>query len=248
MHMRLNVGLVLIVVTLASFLAAVGSAQAGSVTFSGQNWSTLDSIATAQYEPDQSNSYATPDANTGVMTGRFGVDSAMTTPITINVGDVVSYNYHLTEESRNFRGTGASTYVGDSRTGFQDSLGNWATGRVATYSSRWEQYFEGNNPAYAYATRGFDDYFTAKWTFDSATTATVTLTLEGQTSPYATFTDSFSDITNIAQFRVGLWDSEQDVSLSNFTHTSIPEPTTVALLAFGLAAGWTLVGSRRLNA
>jgi hypothetical protein len=207
----------------AGLLAIAGSAS-GDITFSGRNWTTYDHVFAGQYEPDQSNQYVAADANTGVMTARFGTDagddSYMTTPITIGVGDIVRYDYHLTEESRNFRGIGASTYVGDSRTGFLHSGGDWATGRVATYNSRWEQYFESNNPAqYAYAARGLDDYFTVRWKFNSATTATVTLTLEGQTTPYATFTDSFTDIANITQFRVGLWDAEQDVTLSNFTHT-----------------------------
>jgi hypothetical protein len=55
-----------------------------------------------------------------------------------------------------------------------------------------------------------------EWLFTSATTATVTLTLAGETSPFAVWSDSFSDIGNIARFRVGLWDSEQDVVLANF--------------------------------
>jgi hypothetical protein len=153
------------------------------------------------------------------MTGRFGVDTAMTTPLTLAVGDKVSYDYFLTEESRDFRGSGASTYVGDSRTGFQDSGGNWVSGRVATYSSRWDQYFEGNNPQSVSHARGYPWSIHIEWLFTSATTATVTLTLAGETTPYAVWSDSFSSVTNIARFRVGLWDSEQDVVFVNFNVT-----------------------------
>jgi hypothetical protein len=235
------------VVTVAlSLVLAATAAQAGTITFSGRNFDTYDHVFAGQYEPDQSNQYVTPDANTGVMTGRFGTDggddSFMTTPITVSVGDKVSYNYHLTELNRDFGGDGGSTWLGDSRSGFQDTSGNWATGRIATYNSRWEQYFEGNNPGYGFSARGPNDYFTAEWTFTSTTTATVTLTIQGQTTPYATFTDSFSDIANIAKFRVGLWDSEQDVTLSNFVHTPVPEPAAVTMLGVACLG---LLGQRR---
>jgi hypothetical protein len=140
----------------------------------------------------------------------------MTTPLTLAVGDKVSYDYFLTEESRNLRGTGSSTYVGDSRTGFQDTLGNWVTGRIATFSSRWDQFFEGNNPQTVSHARGYPWSMHVEWVFTSATTATVTLSLAGETTPFAVWSDTFSDISNIARFRVGLYDSEQDVVLANF--------------------------------
>jgi concanavalin A-like lectin/glucanase superfamily protein len=205
-------------VTLAKFTVTPAATPPPSVlVFSGRAWTPLISVASAQYSPPQTNQYAASNPNTGLMTGRFGVDTAMTTPLTLAVGDKVSYDYFLTEESRNFRGTGASTYVGDSRTGFQDASGNWVSGRIATYDSRWDQYFEGNNPQSVSHARGYPWSIHVEWVFTSATTATVTLTLAGEATPFAVWNDTFSNIANIAKFRVGLWDSEQDVVLANFT-------------------------------
>lgn len=191
------------------------------VVFSGRTWTPLIQVASAQYSPPQTNEYAALDANTGIMTGRFGVDTAMTTPLTLGVGDTVSYDYFVSSESRNFRGTGASTYFGDTGTGFQDGSGNWVGDRnVRYYGSTWEDYLiapGGGTDGYVYQSRGSTQVTHVKWTFPSATTAIVTLVLDGETVPYATWTNTLSDISNIQQFRVGLYDSEQDVTLANFT-------------------------------
>jgi len=63
------------------------------------------------------------------------------------------------------------------------------------------------------------------WTFNSVTSAIVTLTLQGEVTPYATWTNTFNNLTNIQVFWVGLGDSEQDVVLSNFAVT--PAGTSV---------------------
>ena len=189
-------------VTVANFTITPSASPPPSVLiFSGRAWTPL--ISGANY-------YAAADANTGLMTGQYGIDTALTTPLTLVVGDKVSYDYFLTEKT-------AGSWVGDSRTGFQDGSGNWVSGRIATYTSRWDQYFEGNNPDHAFYARGYPWSIHVQWMFTSATTATVTLTLGGETTPFAVWNDTFSDIANIAQFRVGLWDSQQDVVLANFT-------------------------------
>ena len=191
-------------VTVANFtITPSGTPPPSVLVFGGRAWTPLITGA---------NHYAAVNANAGIITGNFAIDTALTTPLTLAVGDKVSYDYSLSEISRN-----GSTWVGDSRTGFQDGSGNWVSGRIATYNSRWEQYFEGNNPNYVYYSRGNPWTFHAEWLFTSATTATVTLTLAGETTPFAVWNDTFSDIANIAQFRVGLWDSQQDVTLANFT-------------------------------
>lgn len=188
-------------VTVANFtITPAGSPPPAVLIFSGRAWTPLISGA---------NHYAAVNANAGIMTGQYGIDTAMTTPLTLTVGDKVVYDYFLTEKT-------SGSWVGDSRTGFQDGSGNWVSGRIATYTSRWDQYFEGNNPAHVYYARGYPWSIHAEWVFTSATTATVTLTLAGETTPFAVWSDTFSDIANIAQFRVGLWDSQQDVVLGNF--------------------------------
>jgi hypothetical protein len=50
----------------------------------------------------------------------------------------------------------------------------------------------------------------------------------------STLTRSYVDggtVADIQCFRVGIWDSEQDVTISNFT--VVPEPATMVLLGLG---------------
>jgi hypothetical protein len=191
-------------VTVANFsITPAGTPPPAALVFSGRTWTPLITGA---------NHYAGAGLNAGIMTGNFAIDTALTTPVTLSVGDKVAYDYSLSEINRN-----GSTWVGDSRTGFQDVSDNWVSGRIATYNSRWEQYFEGNNPGYAYHERGNPWTIHVEWLFTSSTTATVTVTLVGESTPFAVWSDTFSDIANIAKFRVGLWDSQQDVTLANFT-------------------------------
>src|SRR6185369_15349223 len=99
------------------------------VTFSGRTWTPLVQVASGQYSPAQTNQYSALNANTGIMTGRFGIDTAMTTPLTVKVGDTVSYDYFVTSESRDFGGDGASTWFTDTGTGFKDGSDNWVGDR-----------------------------------------------------------------------------------------------------------------------
>lgn len=191
-------------VTVANFTITPAITPPPAVlVFSGREWTPLISGA---------NQYSALNPNAGLLTGNFSIDTALTTPLTLAVGDKVTYDYSLSEISRN-----GSTWVGDSRTGFQDGSGNWVSGRIATYQSRWDQFFEGNNPNSVSHARGNPWTIHVQWMFDSATSATVSLRLAGETTPFAVWNDTFSDIANIAQFRVGLWDSQQDVALANFT-------------------------------
>lgn len=190
-------------VTVANFtITPAGTPPPAVLMFSGRAWTPLVSGA---------NEYSAANPDTGFMTGNFAIDTALTTPLTLAAGDKITYDYSLSDISRN-----GSTWVGDSRTGFQDAAGNWVSGRIATYNSRWEQYFEGNNPNYVYHPRANPWTIHSEWMFTSATTATVRLTLAGETTPFAVWNDTFSDIANIAKFRIGLWDSQQDVALANF--------------------------------
>jgi hypothetical protein len=196
-------------VTVANFtITAAGTPPPAVLVFSGYEWTPL---------LEAGNSYSGVNANAGLMTGNFAIDTALTTPVTLAVGDKVTYDYSLSEISRS-----GSTWVGDSRTGFQDGSGNWVSGRIATYNPRWEQYFEGSNPNSVNQPRGNPWTIHVAWVFTSTTTATVTLTLAGESAPFAVWNDTFSNIADIAQFRIGLWDSQQDVTLANF---KITQPT-----------------------
>ena len=202
-----------------------------TLAFSGRTWTPLVQVASAQYSPPQTNEYSTLDAKTGIMTGRFGIDTALTTPLTIKVGDTVSYDFFISAESRNFRGTGASTYFGDTSTGFKDGSDNWVGDRnMRFYASTWEDYLVapgGASDGYVYQPRGASQATHVKWTFPSATTQVGTLILDGETTPYATWTNTLSNVSDIQKFRVGLWDSEQDVTLANFTVSSLSAYTAI---------------------
>lgn len=190
-------------VTVANFtITPAGTPPPAVLVFSGREWTPA---------LEAGNSYEALNQTAGRMTGNFAIETALTTPVTLAVGDKVVYDYSLSEISRN-----GSTWVGDSRMGFRDALGDPVTGRIATFNSRWEQHFEGNNPNYAYHERGNPWTIHVEWLFTSATTATVKLTLAGESAPFAIWDDTFSDIANITQFRVNLGDSQQDVTIANF--------------------------------
>jgi hypothetical protein len=224
----------------------LGYVPSGTVSFSGRSWDTLIQVATAQYGPPQTNQYS-GSGNLGLMTGRFGVDTAMTTPISLKVGDTVSYDFLVTSELRNFSGTNADTWFAETGSGFRNGVGDWVTRRDMRYNdSRTEEFWTATdgshdtNPArYVNQSRGPTQATHARWLFTSTNTATLTLTLDGDTSPYATWTDTFSHITNIQSFRIGLYDSEQDLTIANFKVTSAT-PHSQIVSADNSSAFWRL--------
>src|SRR4051794_16183797 len=99
---------------LAASAAAVTTAQAGSISFGGRTWTTYD--VDAGNDP----TYSVVN-NHGLIKGTYGPDAAMVTPVTIHVGDRISYDYTLTNPVTN---SWVGSSFGDFRGGTFDQSTN----------------------------------------------------------------------------------------------------------------------------
>src|SRR5215207_5524339 len=85
---------------IAVIVSSAFPAYADPLMFGGRTWYTNDP------DPGSDPSYSAA-GNTGVMVGQYGQDAVIATPVTIAVGDTVSYDYTLTNPPTN-------NWVGDS--------------------------------------------------------------------------------------------------------------------------------------
>ena len=230
--MRLNRTCALFVAAVAGLL--VNSANA-SVSFSGRTWSTQD--AAHRDSAAIHTEYTAVDANTGTMRGVFGTsgqDCSMVTPLTLQVGDKVSYDYKVTHDQIDLIGDGNADWIGDTSMAFikgTTNAGSASATRRLIYSgnnlSTLNHSGAGQSATNTNPTGGLHFDFT----FTSDTTYTVAITDITTASPVATWDATLDGTLGAIQgFRVGLWDSEQTVTLSNFVHTAVPEPASLALL------------------
>lgn len=249
----------ILVVTAATawLMISVNCLNADTVVDSdGRTWGTLENTTTAQYDPPQMNEYFATGQDP-LVTGRFTIDSVMATAVTIAVGDTISYDYTLTNEQRNFRGYSASNWVGDSFGDFRggvmteaDGFGGSLTisGRLGyqfDFATDRTLYLAGapNEPGVGGGTEDGPGIHVV-WTFPTANTYQVTVTNIGWNVPLANFAGSTGDnpVTAITFFRQGLWDSEQDVTVTNFAQSS------PGSLVFGFEGGITTQGFKDLTA
>src|SRR4051794_6717162 len=80
-------------------LAVAAPAFATSINFGGRTWTTNDT------DPDNPPSYSA-GGSTGLMTGQWAQDAAISTGLTLNVGDVISYDSKLLTTGGWFSDTG----------------------------------------------------------------------------------------------------------------------------------------------
>lgn len=211
------------------------SAQAAMTTFSGRDWTTYE--VTHRDDAGISAEY-TGEGDTGTIRGVFGGDPSMITPVSLNVGDVVSFDLLATKDSVDLVGNGASDWIGDFNAAFvQESTNPDAgtytrlTGRVIWYNDSNTMYLDGGDGGSVAASHVDGAHF--DWAFDAIDHYTISVSaLDG--TPLQTFTGTISDLADIGGFRVGLWDSEQTVTIQNFT--VIPEPASLLLFLGGLTA------------
>ena len=243
-------------VTAIFILAAAGFvANAGTITFSGYNWTTFASTGNESSGINLQNTYTTPDANTGVIGARYnsGGDNNMYTTLSLVAGDTVSYDYYLSNNNPGYGpGANGGTYYGDWTSIFSVSASDfssasWATAR--TYSNNGNNHTglsidSGNS--YFQITGGLETGVHLVYTF-GATSYSVTATSIANPAQTMTYSANYlngATATSIQAFRVGLWDSEQTATLANFAVTQVPEPGSMALIGLG-CAGLFLVRSRR---
>ncbi|QDU57032.1 hypothetical protein [Aeoliella mucimassa] len=230
-------------IALLALAVANVECQAGTIDFSGATWTTEDTGA----------SYTTPTTESGVITGNPGMDAGMSTELALEVGDVVSFEVGI--DSGTLGGSWDISMYFKS----DDNIGTCCGGTAATDRVLYRDpsaglYFQ------SYANNGEYDSTTASTPYDgvlfsyeftSATSAE--LTVSNRTSP-GVFTEAYSttigvyDIAAIDSLRVGSWDNSQAVTISNFSVTSVPEPSSMLIVGALVAIAGGIRGSRMLRA
>lgn len=228
-------------------LSLPGPVQA-AISFSGRTWETLANEH--RDHPGVFNEYTAVDANTGTIRGIYNSgdlgDSVMTTTLSLGVGDTVSYDFFLSNNGNNIPPHNGGNYFGDATFVFQTTAtfgnSNRSTDRIVSGNNHNQV---GTNGTNIDLTNLLATGVHAVWTFN-ANSYSVTLTSLADSS--VTMTDSrayepgTTSPADIHGFRAGLWDSEQTLTIQDFTVTPVPEP---ASLAFGTLGSLTLVMSRR---
>jgi len=235
--------------------AAATLANAGTITFSGYNWTTHDAMGNESSGINLQNTFTTPDANTGVIGGRYQADSTMYVSLALTAGDTVAYDYYLSNNDPGYGpGANGGNYYGDWTTIFNTSTSdfgsaNWATGRTFSSNGQNHQDLTVNDQA-------GDDFFSITsglatgvhfvYTFGT-TSYSVTATSIANPADTMTYGGNYLNgftVSSIQSFRAGLWDSEQTATLANFTVSAVPEPASMALTGLG-CAGLFLMRRRR---
>ncbi|MEA2707934.1 MAG: autotransporter family porin, partial [Phycisphaerales bacterium] len=204
----------------ASFTAVESRA---TINFGGRDWNTGGGATTYS-----------GSGNGGSMTGQWAQDAVMTTALTLNVGDTISYDSALSAGGW-FSDTGFSFI---DNTGLYDSAhSNARGGKVQRFwTSTWEFYAydpSGAQQAYWYLPNNPGENVHYDWTFDAANHVQVTMKA-GANAP-VTVGWNITDIADIKAFRAGLWDSQHTVSLSNFKQRPSALPPS------GLQRVWSAV-------
>ena len=223
----------------AGVLGAAGSVLAGEITFGGRTWTHKDTAGTYGVVGDS-----------GTMTGSFGADAAMGTPVSLAVGDTITYDYQLSANGDTyvgdalgeFRGgtldAGLNGFLISGRVGNGGGYGRYLIGQIAGFST--DKTYAGGGTE---ATPGLR----FRWWFPTANTYQVTVSNIGSGSPLFGFNGitNGDPVTAISFFRQGLFDSQQTVTMSNFTQA--PAGPAGALV-FGFEGGVTAQGFKNLQA
>ena len=229
-------------------------AQAGTISYgtyadgSTIDWTTNDAVH--RDDPSILASYVLNNPDSMTMTGVYGDDSWMVAPLSLNVGDVLSYDYYLTKEMRDPVGDGDTDWIGDATAGPRNAADEWVFYALFDDNHVWLNSWAGGwaDVSVADATAPTTGLH-FEYVFDSASQYTLTVTALGNGVEVGSWTDSvyMTDISLIDKWRLGLWDSEQDVTVENFTVTPIPEPATMMLLGLGglSLGGLSLIRRRR---
>jgi hypothetical protein len=236
--MRLAHGIM--VATLGALLLST-SGFAGTISFGGRDWTTIDNGVST---------YTAVDAETGQLVGTTNgdLDSGMSTPFSVSVGETLEFLLDID------MGTLGSFWDVSVQFGSNDPTSSCCGGKLAAdrilYRSAPNQlYFQSfvNNSQYANInTTTPMDGVKFSFLFDTATTAE--LTISNQTSPglYAVAAVqmvTLTDIADIDTFRIGSYANSQPVTISEFG--IVPEPSSVVLVGLMFVIAGTLRGSRR---
>lgn len=216
-----------------------GSTLAGTIAFSGVDWTTND---------NPQSTYQVIDANTGQITGTTdpNSDTFVTTPLSVEVGKTVSLDLDL--DSGDLGGWDISITFGSN-----DNLATCCGGFIASDRILYRDpnaglYFQSfvNNGEYASTTATTPyDGVRFSFMFDSATSAELSVsnqTSAGVYTPAFSQAVSFTDVSDIDFLRIGTYANAQPVTISNLS--VVPEPAAASVLGVLLALTGAVRGGR----
>jgi hypothetical protein len=223
--------------TLAA-LSLAGAAQAQQITFGGLTWDTVQ--CEHRDHPGVFNVFTATGSDSATIRGVYAGDSVMTTTLpALTAGSTVSYDFYLSNNGNNIPDFNGGNWFGDLGFVFQTTptvpnFQNWTTDRtISAWNNRNEVGIGGNviNDGTELLTGGVH----AVWTFNAGDyNVTLTSLVNGATT--TSFTSGYQVGTSLADvhaMRVGLWDSEQTLTIDNFNVTVVPEPGSLSLLGLG---------------
>lgn len=230
---------VLLVIALTGLI--IGASAQADIVFSGQTWQTVDSVH--RDFPDIHTEYTVLGPDSGKMRGVYGggdTDCAMYTALTLNAGDIVSFDWYLSDVDGNIEGGGGGTWYGDTTFQFKtvvnaDSWDGIATARFESNSGSAHHWYSNGETWYDNGNYDLNTGLHVEYIM-GATDYTLNISSLADPLVSSTTTLAYLDgatVGDIQCFRAGIWDSEQDVTISNFTITPVPEPATLLLLGLG---------------
>jgi len=221
--------------------------SATDITFGGRTWNTFD------VDPVNFPTYGVV-GDSGTITTNWGVAGAMATPVSIAVGDVITYDYHLSSDDDNWVSESFGDFRGGGMLDTPNFIGYLITGRVGFRLTVGDRNLSFETASFAPSTSSpfpgateDSSGLRIQWWFPTANSYQVSVTNIGSGSPlYALHgTTGGNSVTDITYFRQDLSDSIQTVSMSNFTQTSAGPAGS---LVFGFENGLTGDGFKDLTA
>ena len=237
---------ILFIMALISLFAVTAQAD---ITFGGKTWQTLGN--THRDHPEVTSEFTVLDgavSDVGYMRGVYGADTAMYTPITIVAGDAVSFDWYLSNNGNNIPDYNGGAYYGNAtfqfKTVVESGTGNRSTAGFETNNNSGHHWYTPNNGGNWYDNGNYDLNLGlhVEYVFGQ-TQYTLTIYSLADPSVVSTLTRDYNDsgtVADIECFRVGIYDSEQDVTVAGFAHYSIVPQNGATLVNVDDDLAWTL--------
>ncbi len=201
-----------IAVSLFLSLLLVGTSQAGTITFSGRDWTTREGtgLTGGNVGDGRGNPSYTSTATSGTALGAYGNQSGMWTALSVSVGNVITFDQFVTSDfSLDYMYDPPYIWIGDVSVRL---IGN--TGDIEYWNTETVLFVD----SYSNPDRVLD--LSYEFVFVSETEVEVTRTDHNNATNNAAWTATIaSGISTIDAFYSAMWDSAQHNTISNFVHT-----------------------------